>query len=136
MQVSARADYALRACVVLAAADDRPLSAEVVAMQADLPGKFVEAILTKLRQSRIVTTQRGPGGGCRLARSAEEISVADIIEAVDGPIGYVRGLDPALLEYTDHAPHLSTMWTEMRMMLVERLRDVTLQDLIDGPLLA
>ena len=66
MQVSARADYALRACVVLAAAGDLPLSAEVVAMKADLPGKFVEAILTKLRQARIVTTQRGPGGGCRL----------------------------------------------------------------------
>ena len=132
MQVSARADYALRACVVLAAAGDLPLSAEVVAMKADLPGKFVEAILTKLRQARIVTTQRGPGGGCRLARPATEITATEIIEAVDGPIGYVRGLDPQHLDYADHAPHLGTMWAEVRALLLRRLDHVTVDDLVKG----
>ena len=132
MQVSARADYALRACVVLAAAGDLPLSAEVVAMKADLPGKFVEAILTKLRQARIVTTQRGPGGGCRLARPATEITATEIIEAVDGPIGYVRGLDPRHLDYADHAPHLGTMWAEVRALLLQRLDHITVEDLVKG----
>lgn len=132
MQVSARADYALRACVVLASAGDVSMSAEVVAMKADLPGKFVEAILTKLRQARIVTTQRGPGGGCRLARPASDITATEIIEAVDGPIGYVRGLDPKFLDYADHAPHLGTMWADVGDLMRQHLDHVTLDDLVNG----
>jgi len=84
MRLSARADYALRAAIELAAAHDGHVTAEQLAQAQNIPGKFLETILTHLRRSNIVRSQRGPDGGFWLARPASEISLADIIRAIDG----------------------------------------------------
>src|SRR2546423_8658865 len=94
MRISAKADYAVRAAVELAAADDPPLKAERIAEAQGIPLKFLENILVDLRQGGIVTSQRGPEGGYRLDRPAEEIKLADIIRSVDGPLASIHGERP------------------------------------------
>src|SRR6266571_2313449 len=84
MRLSARADYALRAAIELAASTDTHTTAEQLARAQNIPGKFLEAILTQLRRAGLVRSQRGPDGGFWLARPAGEISLADIIRAIDG----------------------------------------------------
>jgi Rrf2 family protein len=83
VRLTVRADYALRAAIELAAAEAR-VTAEQLAQAQDIPSRFLETILTPLRRSNIVRSQRGPDGGFWLARPAAEISLADIIRAIDG----------------------------------------------------
>jgi Rrf2 family protein len=135
MQVSARSDYAIRAAVELARLPaHRAISAERVAMQADLPAKFLEAILTDLRHAGLVQTQRGAQGGCRLARPADQITVADIVSAVEGPIGQVRGLDPTELVYPDGNEAVRQLWTATQASIMRVLSGVTLANLADDRL--
>src|SRR6201992_4540349 len=98
MRLSARADYALRAAIELAAAHDGHVTAEQLAQAQSVPGKFLETIQTHLRRSNIVRSQRGPDGGFWLARPATEISLAEIIRAIDGPLLGVRGERPENIE--------------------------------------
>ncbi|MDA8320967.1 MAG: Rrf2 family transcriptional regulator, partial [Actinomycetota bacterium] len=94
MHLSARADYALRAAIELAASEGGHVTSEQLARAQQIPAKFLEAILTQLRRAGLVRSQRGPEGGFWLARPAEEISLADIIRAIDGPLLGVRGERP------------------------------------------
>ena len=92
MRISAKVDYAVRAAVELAAAtDDKPVKAERIATAQGIPLNFLENILGELRHSGIVRSHRGAEGGFRLAKPAEELTVADIIRAVEGPLASVRG---------------------------------------------
>ncbi|HEX3983566.1 MAG TPA: Rrf2 family transcriptional regulator [Acidisoma sp.] len=86
--LSSRAKYALRAALVLAeeATTERWTSAQVIAERSDTPRKFLEAILVQLRDQGVIQSRRGPVGGHRLLRPAEEITVADVIRIIDGPI--------------------------------------------------
>jgi len=96
MRISARADYAVRAAAELAAADhDGPVRAEALARAQDIPHRFLEGILSDLRRDGLVTSHRGAGGGYRLARSADSITIADVVRAVDGPLVFVRGTRPS-----------------------------------------
>ncbi len=107
MRISARADYAVRAVLELAVhGDDGPVKAETIATTQDIPHKFLEGILGDLRRAGIVDSRRGGGGGYRLARAADAITVADVIRAVDGPIVSVRGERPTGLAYTGSAEPL------------------------------
>src|SRR5581483_3738531 len=99
MRVSAKADYAIRAMVELAAAGDGPLKAERIAQAQEIPLKFLENIMTDLRQGGLVRSQRGAEGGYWLAKPAEEISLADVIRSVEGPLANVRGRGAEELEY-------------------------------------
>ena len=94
MRISARADYAVRAAVVLAAAGDGPTKGEAIAQAQSIPLKFLENILGDLRHAGLVRSQRGADGGYWLGRPASEITVADIIRAVEGPLASVRGGPP------------------------------------------
>src|SRR3978361_2143532 len=95
MRVSAKADYALRALTEIANRDDgRPVSAEEIGKLQEIPHGFLQAILADMRRAGIVVSQRGQSGGWRLARSAADVSVADVIRAVDGPLVSVYGLRP------------------------------------------
>jgi Rrf2 family protein len=129
VHISARADYAVRACLELAKRPDQQLSAEAVAMYADLPGKFLEAILVELRRAGIVRTQRGPKGGCLLARPAETITIAEVVEAIDDTLGTVRGEAPDNLHYPDSAAALQVLWISLAKDIRLRLSGVTLHDL-------
>ena len=95
MRISAKADYAVRAAVELAAApDERPIKAERIATNQDISLNFLENILGELRHAGIVRSHRGADGGFRLARAADEVTVADVIRAVEGPLATVRGRTP------------------------------------------
>lgn len=135
MQVSARAEYAVRAAVELARLPaHRAMSAERVAMEADLPAKFLEAILTDLRHAGIIQTQRGAQGGCRLARGADQITVADIVTAVEGPVGLVRGESPESLAYPSGHDAIRQLWAAAQHAIVRVFGSVTLAQLADDRL--
>ena len=99
MRVSAKVDYALRAALELAAAGDGPTKGERISQAQDIPLKFLENILLELRHDGLVQSQRGADGGYWLARPPEEIKLADVIRAVEGPLANVRGARPETVEY-------------------------------------
>jgi Rrf2 family protein len=135
MRISAKVDYALRAVVELAASgSDQPVKGERLAQAQEIPLKFLENILAELRHAGIVRSQRGVEGGYWLARPAGEISVADVIRAVEGPLANVRGLSPELLEYEGSAVPLRDVWIALRASLRSVLEEVTLADLASGEL--
>lgn len=135
MRLSARADYALRAAIELAAASaDGHVTADKLARAQQIPGKFLEAILTHLRRGGLVRSQRGPDGGFWLARPASEISLADIIRAVDGPLVGVRGERPENLAYIGAAEPLQTVWVALRANERAILEDTTLEHIVTGKL--
>jgi Rrf2 family protein len=130
MRVSAKVDYAVRAAIELAvAAGEGPVKGERIATAQGIPAKFLENILLDLRHAGLVSSQRGAEGGYWLARAPEEITVADIIRAVEGPIASVRGVRPDELEYTGSAEPLRGVWLELREALRGVLEHVTLADL-------
>ena len=131
MRISAKADYAVRAAAQLAAAEDgRTTAADALALAQDVPGRFLEGILGDLRRQGLVTSRRGAGGGYVLARPGAEITVADVIRAVDGPLVYVRGERPHQLEYTGPAEDLPEVWVALRASVRNVLEQVTLADLV------
>jgi Rrf2 family protein len=134
MRLSARADYALRAAIELAAAQDGHVTAEQLAQAQNIPGKFLETILTHLRRSNIVRSQRGPDGGFWLARPATEISLADIIRAIDGQLLGVRGERPENVSYPGAAEPLQRVWIALRANERAVLEKVTLADIVTGEL--
>ncbi len=135
MRISAKADYAVRAAVELAAAEDAgPVKGEQVATAQSIPIKFLENILVDLRQAGIVQSRRGPDGGYWLARPAAEVTVADVIRASDGPLASVRGEKPEDLAYEGAAESLRDVWVALRASLREVLERVTLADLAGGKL--
>jgi Rrf2 family protein len=131
MKLSAKADYAVRAVLVLAAQDtDRPIKGESIARAQDLPLKFVENILGELKHAGMVASQRGPEGGYRLAVPADELTVAEVIRVVDGPIAAVAGVRPDEISYPPGAEALPGLWLEARGMLRTVLETVTFADLV------
>ena len=134
MRVSAKVDYAVRAAVELAAAESPPVKGEVISQAQEIPLKFLENILGELRHAGIVRSQRGTEGGYWLARPAEEISIADIIRAVEGPLASVRGESAEALNYQGTAAPLSKVWVAVRANLRAVLEDVTLADVATGEL--
>ena len=134
MRLSARADYALRAAIELAAAEDDRVTAEHLAQAQGIPGQFLETILTHLRRSNLVHSQRGPDGGFWLARPAAAISLAQIIRAIDGQSLGVRGERPEAenLSYRGAAAPLERVWDALRVHEREVLEAVTLADIISG----
>jgi Rrf2 family protein len=129
VRVSAKADYAIRAAVELAAAGDAPLKGERIAQAQAIPIKFLENIMVDLRHAGIVRSQRGAEGGYWLARPAEEIDLAAVIRAVDGPLASVRGVRSEELSYDGSAEPLREVWIAVRASLRNVLESVTLADI-------
>ena len=136
MRVSAKADYAVRAAIELAAeaSSEAPIKGTVVSKAQKIPLRFLENILADLRHAGLVTSRRGAEGGYWLARPAEEISVADIIRAVEGPLASVRGGRPEDVEYAGSAEPLQRVWIAVRASLRGVAERVTLADLASGAL--
>jgi Rrf2 family protein len=134
MRVSAKVDYALRAVIELAAAGDGPIKGERIAQAQEIPLKFLENILGDLRQAGIVRSQRGVEGGYWLARPPEEISVADVVRTVEGPIANVRGIGPESVSYVGSAERLQDVWIAVRANLRAVLERVTIADVARGEL--
>ena len=135
MRVSAKVDYALRAAVELAALEsDWPVKGERLASGQGIPLRFMENILGELRQAGIVASKRGAEGGYLLARGPDEISLADVIRAVDGPLANIGGLRPDQLEYEGSAAPMRDVWVAVRSSLRGVLEHTTLADVAGGRL--
>jgi Rrf2 family protein len=129
VRVSAKVDYALRAMAELAAAPPGLMTAEQLASAQQIPPKFLESILSQLRSAGLVASQRGADGGYRLARPADEISIADVIRELEGPIATVRGVRPDELSYDGAAAGLGPVWLELRTQIRRVLEQTTLADI-------
>jgi Rrf2 family protein len=129
MRVSAKADYAVRAAIELAAGGEGPIKGEALSQAQDIPLKFLENILGELKHAGLVRSQRGMDGGYWLARPAGDITVADVIRAVEGPLASVRGDSPEALKYAGNSEPLRNVWIAVRANLRAVLEDVTLADI-------
>ena len=135
MRVSARADYAIRALLELAASPGgAPMRAEAIARAQSIPPKFLENLLADLRRARLVASQRGAEGGYRLGRTAGDVSLADVIRAVDGPLAGVRDEAPEDVAYPGPAASLRDVWIALRASMRGVLEATTLADVAAGKL--
>jgi Rrf2 family protein len=131
MRLSARVDYALRAVSELAAAN-APRTVDQLSSAQQIPNKYLESILGELRRAGLLRSQRGPDGGYRLARPPAEISIADVIRALDGELANVRGSRPENLQYTGAAAPLQEVWIALRASERSILEGVTLANVAEG----
>jgi Rrf2 family protein len=134
MRVSAKADYALRGVLEIAAAKDPPVKRDAIATAQKIPVKFLETILGDLKHAGIVASQRGAEGGYSLARPASEITVADVMRVIEGPLASVRDVRPEALEYSGVAAPLRDVFVALRMNMREVLESVSLADVAAGDL--
>ena len=134
MRITAKVDYAVRAATELAAAPPGPVKGEALADRQGIPAKFLENILADLRRAGLVASQRGAEGGYRLAVPSADVSIADIIRAVEGPLADVHGTSPEAVEYPGPAAHLQQVWVATRAALRSVLEEVTLADVVAGSL--
>lgn len=140
MRTTAKVDYAVRAAIELARGypDDgsrpTPMTRQSIAKAQDIPSKFLENILTDLKRSRLIGSVRGAEGGYWLQRPPDQISMADLIRAVEGPLADVRGMRPDELDYADDLAVLQRTWIAVRANLRAVLEQVTLEHLCSGEL--
>ncbi len=135
MRISAKADYAVRAALEMAAAPDgEPIKGERLADAQDIPLQFLEHILLELKHARLVRAKRGAHGGYWLARAPEEIMVADVIRAVEGPLANIQDSAPEATEYPGPAERLRDVWIAVRANLRAVLEQVSLADIRDDRL--
>lgn len=135
MHVTAKADYAIRATVELAAGDwGSPRKVDELAKAQSIPVSFLENILTQLRSAQLVRSQRGPEGGYLLARPPEEINLAEVIRAVEGPLVGVRGQRPEDVAYEGSSQTLQQVWIALRANLRKVLEHVSVADVAAGAL--
>jgi len=132
MRISAKADYAVRAAVEMAAAGDEPVKGEKLAEAQDIPLQFLEHILLELKHARLVRARRGARGGYWLAQPPEEITLANVIRAVEGPLANIQDQAPEQTSYPGNAEQLSEVWIAVRASLRRVLENVTIADLRDG----
>jgi Rrf2 family protein len=135
--VTAKVDYAVRAATMLAgcaAAGDGPVKGDRIGTAQAIPVKYLENILGDLRQAGILRSQRGADGGYWLARPADEVTIADVIRAVEGPLAHVRGERAESLAYPDGTGSLQEVWVAVRAALRSVLETVTLADVAAGTL--
>ena len=135
MHVTAKADYAVRAVVELADSDrGAPRKVDELAQAQSIPVSFLENILTQLRSAGIVRSQRGPEGGYWLAHPADDVNLAQIIRAVEGPLVGVRGQRPEEVAYAGSAESLQQVWVALRANLRKVLEQVTVADVASANL--
>lgn len=133
--MSAKADYAIRALVELAVREGSgPVKGDSIAKAQVIPWKFCENILSELRGAGLVASRRGSDGGYWLARPAAEITLAEIVRLVDGPLAAVRGVRPSEAEFPASSAALKEVWVAVRASLRQVLEQVTVADVANGAL--
>ena len=131
MQISAKVDYGMRALLVLACSGE-PMTVEAMASDQGLPAKFLGVILNDLRRAGIVSSHRGRDAGYNLARPASQVTVADVIRALEGPLAQVRGIRPESATYQGAAKHLQDAWIAVRASLRGVLENINLEQVVKG----
>jgi len=131
MRISAKVDYAIRAALELASAgDDEPVKGDDISEAQDIPLKFLENILGELKHHGIIASRRGAHGGYWLAKPADEVSLGDVVRAVEGPLATVRGHGSEALDYKGGAKPLQAIWIALRANIRAVMDEVTLQDVV------
>jgi Rrf2 family protein len=130
VHITAKADYALRAALELAAAEGRPAKGDDIASAQEIPAQFLTQILLDMRHAGLVRSQRGREGGYWLDRPADRISLGEVIRAVEGPLASVHGDAPEALAYPGPSKALQTVWIALRANLRAVLDEVTLADVV------
>jgi Rrf2 family protein len=133
MYISARADYALRALITLAA-EGRPMTADELARSQDLPARYLNNALLALRNAGFVATRNGRGNGWRFVRPPSELTASDVITALDGPLTNINGVAPENAAYEGHASSLQDLWLALRASMRNVLEAVTVEHLANGQL--
>ncbi len=134
VQVTARIDYAVRALLELASSDSGRVTRDELADAQAIPRRYLESILLQLRREGLVIGQRGATGGYRLGRPADEITMADVSRAVDGPLALVQGQRPENIQYDGTSRHLGDLWIGLRAAVRSVMESVTIADLLAGDL--
>jgi Rrf2 family protein len=135
MRITARAEYAVRAMVELAAAGEgATVAAEEITVAQGIPRAFLLGILGELRRAGLLGSVRGSGGGWRLARAAGEVTLADVVRAVEGPLARVSEARPEALDYPPSAASLQLVWVALRASIRGVLEDVTVAEVAAGAL--
>ncbi|MEZ0051810.1 Rrf2 family protein [Mycobacterium sp. MAA66] len=135
MRMSAKAEYAVRAMVELATVEGGVLvKTEDLAHAQGIPAQFLVDILTNLRTDRLVRSHRGRDGGYALARPAAEISIADVLRCIDGPLASVRDIGLGDLPYSGPTAALTDVWRALRASMRSVLEETSLADVAEGRL--
>ncbi|MFJ4656244.1 RrF2 family transcriptional regulator [Nocardia sp. NPDC088792] len=129
MHITAKVDYAVRTLVEIAKAQPDSVKADTIVVAQDIPPKVLESVVADLRRGGLVTSRRGPDGGYRLARPATEISIAEVIRTVEGPLASVRGQRPEDVSYPGAAEPLQRVWIGLRVNIRAVLERVTIADI-------
>lgn len=126
MQITRQADYALRAVIYLARLDkNEKAPTSRIAKEQAIPSSFLAKIISQLSVSGLVHTSRGARGGVSLAKPADEISVLDVIQAIDGPVFLNECTEEdSSCPFQNSCP-LREIWCEARAILVEKLSGAT-----------
>jgi Rrf2 family protein len=130
MRISAKADYAIRALVELAADAGRPLVCEGIAAAQHIPYRFLKSVMRDLRRTGLVRSQRGCEGGYWLGRDAATITLADVVGAVDGELMTVHGESLEGPADATRAPGVTAVWRAIQARTEEILTGVTIADLL------
>ena len=126
MQITRQADYALRAMVYLARLKpgERAATKKIAEVQK-IPPSFLAKIISQLSIAKLIDTSRGARGGVALARPGKEISLLEVVEAIDGPIGLNDcTVTPGKCDNAENCP-LHEIWQEAQDELVAKLRNTT-----------
>ena len=135
MRMSAKAEYAVRAMTQLASVDGGGVvKTDDLAKAQGIPAQFLVDILSDLRTDRLVRSHRGRDGGYELARPATEISIADVLRCIDGPLASVRDIGLGDLPYTGPTKALTDVWRALRASMRSVLEKTTLADVASGNL--
>ena len=135
MRMSAKAEYAVRAMVQLATVGDGGLvKTDDLATAQGIPSQFLADILSDLRTDRLVRSHRGRDGGYELGRPADQISIADVLRCIDGPLASVRDIGLGDLPYSGPTAALTDVWRALRASMRSVLEETTLADVAAGAL--
>jgi Rrf2 family protein len=134
VEISARADYGIRALAELTALGGGPRTVTELAEAQAIPARFLQNILLQLKRRGVVQSQRGTEGGYRLARPPEDITLAEVMRALEGPLAGIRGARPESIVYEGRATSVLDVWLAVRVSMRSVLEAVTLRDVVDGPL--
>jgi len=135
MRMSAKAEYGVRAMIQLAAAGPGVVvKTDDLAQAQGIPAQFLVDILSDLRADRLVRSHRGREGGYELARPAEQISIADVLRCIDGPLASVRDIGLGDLPYSGPTTALTDVWRALRASMRAVLEMTTLADVAGGAL--
>lgn len=131
MKVTRKSDYGLRALFTLAKSyGEAPVSIGQIAIEHRIPDPFLEKIMQELREAGLIEATHGRGGGYLLKRRPNQISLWEVVEALDGPIALVSCLDPNVKCAIEEGCPTSSVWTLINERFEQCLKELTLDDIL------